>query len=113
MPTNPGTSPAPNSSLETKAAAARRIATSTKTPSSSHGNGQSFLQVDEWNGEYANIRIGGQEHDTPGAKFYLAAGTYSMIVKNDTQTFKCKVTLDSGKSRHMHVSWENQQCSSD
>ncbi|MEO8839981.1 MAG: serine/threonine-protein kinase [Kofleriaceae bacterium] len=111
------TPPPANSSFAEKVAAARRTgkqpapAGTAKTPSSSHGNSQSFLQVDEWNGEYASITIAGQSHDTPGAKFYLPAGTYTMQVHNDTEQFKCKETVEAGKSRHVHVSLENQQCS--
>jgi serine/threonine protein kinase len=114
--TNQATPPA-NSSFAEKVASARRLSgkqpatPGAKTPTSSHGNGQSFLQVDEWNGEYASITIDGQSHDTPGAKFYLPAGTYTMTVRNDTEQFKCKETFEAGKSRHIHVSLENQQCS--
>jgi hypothetical protein len=114
-PTNP-TPPPTNSSFAEKVASARRQSgkqpptPGTKTPASSRGNGQSFLQVDEWNGEYASISIDGQSHDTPGAKFYLPAGTYTMTVRNDTEQFKCPEKLEAGKSRHIHVSLENQQC---
>jgi hypothetical protein len=69
------------------------------------------VQVDEWNGEYASITIDHQSHDTPGAKFYLPAGTYMMTVRNDTEQFKCQEKFEAGKSRHIHVSLENQQCS--
>jgi serine/threonine protein kinase len=96
------------SSLESKLAA-RRVASA--KAASKKSNAESFLQVDEWNGEYANISIGGQSHDTPGAKFYLAAGPYTLIVHNDAEKFTCHVTLDPGKSLHIHVSLENRSCS--
>jgi serine/threonine protein kinase len=95
------------SSLESKLAA-RRVAS---TKAATKKTGEAFLQVDEWNGEYANISIGGQSHDTPGAKFYLAAGPYTLIVHNDAEKFTCHVSLDPGKSLHIHVSLENRSCS--
>jgi len=95
------------SSLESKLAA-RRVASS---KAATKKTGEAVLQVDEWNGEYANIAIGGQSHDTPGAKFYLPSGPYTLVVHNDAEKFTCHVTLDPGKTLHIHVSLENRSCS--
>ncbi|MFT3696192.1 MAG: protein kinase [Kofleriaceae bacterium] len=78
---------------------------------SSAKKGAAVLQVDAENAEYANIRINSESHDTPTAKFNLAAGTYKLVVSNETEKFTCHVTLDPGQVLHMHVSMEDRSCS--
>jgi type IV secretory pathway VirB10-like protein len=103
-------------SLESKIAA-RRIAQAklaasptNKTPAASHKGADATVQVDERDGEYANITLNGQSHDTPGAKFTLAPGTYTLIVRNDSEKFTCQVRLDPGRVVRMHVSLERHTC---
>ncbi|HET9987372.1 MAG TPA: serine/threonine-protein kinase [Kofleriaceae bacterium] len=100
--------------LETRIANHRtHIATTgsaAKTTTKSPAKADAFIQVDEWNGEYAQARIGTQSHDGLPAKFYVAAGSYTLTIQNDNVEFTCRVTLTPGKALHVHVSLENRSC---
>ena len=70
-----------------------------------------FITVDERRGEYADVTVDGQTRSLPGAKFYVAAGTYKLEIQNDDNVdFACRVTLTSGQAVHVHVSLEHRKC---
>ena len=68
-----------------------------------------FIHVDEWNGFYADASIAGQSHSIP-ANFYVASGSYKLLIQNDNVKFPCWVKLTPGKALHVHVSLENRSC---
>ncbi len=107
-PTPARTTAARPESLESKIASARHARAA--KPAVKPRAAEAFLQVDEWNGEYASIAIGGKSNETPGAKFSLPSGSYSLLVRNGHDRFTCRVSLEPGQSRHLHVSMENRSC---
>jgi len=68
------------------------------------------ITVDEWNGEYADVTVDGQQHSLPGAKFHVSAGTYKLEIQSESVEFACRVTLTPGQAVHVHVSLEHRKC---
>jgi hypothetical protein len=99
------------STVESRIAAHRARAAAAAVPKSTKPD--AFIEVDEWNGEYAEVAVAGQRHSLPGAKFYVKSGTYKLTVQNDSVEFPCQVTLTPGKALHVHVSLERRSCTPD
>ena len=64
------------STVESRIAAHRARAAAAAVPKSTKPD--AFIEVDEWNGEYAEVAVAGQRHSLPGAKFYVKSGTYKL-----------------------------------
>ena len=82
-----------------------------KLATKSPAKADAFIQVNG-NGDYAEATIAGQSHDLP-AKFYVASGTHTLEIQDDTVKFTCRVTLTPGQARHMRVNLGNRSCTDD
>jgi serine/threonine protein kinase len=100
-------------SQRSKSASAKPTVTARPTPTKgARGTGEAFIQFEEWNGGYMNVSVGGQSSSTPRPKFYVAAGAYTVVIRdNDNEKFTCRVSLEPGMARHVHVSLEERSCS--
>jgi hypothetical protein len=76
----------------------------------------STLRVVTDDGVWAYVNIAGQpEQEVPGAKFQLAAGRYTVRLRNtDLQvSFRCTVILKTGETKTLHVALADQRCYGD
>ena len=62
--------------------------------------------------DYATITIGHEQQETPGAKFHLSAGSYSVHIRNSELgiAFSCPVKVEANKVMTLSVEMEEQQC---
>jgi serine/threonine protein kinase len=71
-----------------------------------------ILRVIENDGTWAKVTVNGATQEVPGAKFHLAAGTYTVRLRNTDLdiAFTCQVSLDSGDIKTLRVALEDKQC---
>ncbi len=64
---------------------------------------------------WAKVTIGSEVQDAPGAKFHLAAGTYTVRLRNSDLdiSMACQVSLEPGKVKTLWVALEDKQCYGD
>ena len=100
-------------SLESKLAA-RRAATPAPKPKQVAARpvhkGEAYLVVDSRSSDYLTITINGVSKDTPGAKFTVPAGPYTVTVRDDSYRFTCKVNLGDGKMVRLRASMADRSC---
>ncbi len=105
----------PAQSLESKLAARRtKTAAGAAKPKQVAARpihkGEAYLVVDSRSSDYLTITVNGVSKDTPGAKFTVPAGPYTVTVRDDDYRFTCKVNLADGKMVRMRVSMANRSC---
>jgi hypothetical protein len=70
------------------------------------------LRVITDEGTWAKVIIGSEAQEAPGAKFHLAAGTYTVRLRNSDLdiAMACQVSLEAGKVKTLRVALEDKQC---
>ena len=71
---------------------------------------EALLRVDTAEGRWARITIGKQFRDSPGARFRLAPGRYTIKVSNDEVDFTCQVALGADRMTRVVVSLTDSAC---
>jgi serine/threonine protein kinase len=73
------------------------------------------LRVVTDEGTWAKVIIGSEAQEAPGAKFHLAAGTYTVRLRNSDLDISmvCQVSLEAGKVKTLRVALEDKQCYGD
>ncbi len=100
-------------SLESKLAARRAATPAPKAKQVAARpvhKGEAYLVVDSRSSDYLTITVNGVSKDTPGAKFTVPAGPYTVTVRDDNYRFTCKVTLGDGKMVRLRASMANRSC---
>jgi hypothetical protein len=70
------------------------------------------LRVIENEGAWAKVIVGSAVAELPGAKFHLAAGRYTVHLRNKELgiSVDCAVSLDAGQVKTLRVALEDKQC---
>ena len=73
------------------------------------------LRIVTDDGTWAKVSVGADTQEAPGAKFHLAAGTYTVRLRNSELAISmaCNVSLDAGKVKTLRVALEDKQCYGD
>jgi serine/threonine-protein kinase len=73
------------------------------------------LRVVTDDGTWAKVTVGSDTQEAPGAKFHLAAGSYTVRLRNTDLgvAFSCPVSLEPSKVKTLRVVVEDKQCYGD
>jgi hypothetical protein len=70
------------------------------------------LRIVTEGGTWAKVSVGSDTQDAPGAKFHVAAGNYTVRLRNTDLdvSMSCRVSIESGKVVTLHASLEDKSC---
>jgi serine/threonine-protein kinase len=70
------------------------------------------LRIVTEGGTWAKVSVGSDTQDAPGAKFHVAAGNYTVRLRNTDLdvSMSCRVSIESGKVVTLHAALEDKSC---